>query len=126
MAIPQEPVTIPLGVSLDQSSARLFRGPDALAVTVNGDTTHAGALHKARGFTRVTTSTTVMAETPEAVFVSVGTDHDELVLVGFTYVYSVVAPTASVDGGQLVRRGPSMIGNFKTGVVHVASLGLEP
>lgn len=120
-----EPVTIPLGSGPDESTARLFRQATVLASALQGVTTKAGALHKARGYARITTSTTAHGETPEAVFVSIGTDNGEAVVTGLRDVYAVAAPTAAVDGASFVRRGRSMVGNFRSSVIHTASLGEE-
>lgn len=121
----QDPVTIPLGGGPDEATAKLLRGPGVLAVALDGDTTKAGGLTKARGFVRITTTSTTHGETPESVFISVGTDRGELVVVGERSTYGLAASDALVDGAALVLRGPSVVGNFREGVVHVASLGSE-
>lgn len=122
-AVRQPPVTIPLGGGPDQATARLFRGPNVLAQVLDGDLSKAGGVRKARAYARITTSTTTHGDTPEAIFVSVGTDRGELVLVGLRDTYAVAAPTAAIDGAALVRRGPSLVGNYRSGVIHTASLG---
>ena len=119
----QEPVTIPLGSGPDQATARLLRQATVLSEALNGDTSKAGGMRKARGYARIALTSTTHGVTPEAVFVSVGVDRGELVVVGLRDVYGVAAPTASVDVASLVRRGPSMIGNYREGVIHTASLG---
>lgn len=120
----QQPVTIPLGGGPDQAVTELLRGPNVLSVVYDGDTTKAGGLTKARGLERIPTGTT-HGETPESVFFSVGTDKGELVVVGQQSTYGLAASDALVDGAALVLRGPSIVGNFREGVVHVASLGSE-
>lgn len=120
------PVTIPLGQGPDEATARLLRdGTQALQVIRQGDVTKAGGVRKARGFARIALTTTTHGETPEAVYVSVGIDRGELVLVGMSYVYGVAANTAAVDGAALVRRGPSMVGDFEVGLIHAASIGVD-
>ena len=124
-ASPQNPIEIPLGGGPSQAVGQLFRGPDTLESNQNGRHDKAGYLVKERGFTRLALTTTTHGETPEAVYVSVATDRDELVLVGMTYVYGVAANAPSVDGAALVRRGPSMVGDYDIGLIHTASLGRD-
>lgn len=123
MATPQNPIEIPLGGGPAQSTGRLFRGPDTLERAQNVDHTQAGYLIKARGFTRIPLTTTALGETPEAVFVSLGLDRGELVAVGLDRIYAVAANSAAIDGAALVRRGPSMIGQYNVGMVHGSAMG---
>ena len=125
MPTPQNPIEIPLGGGPSQALGRLLRGPDVLERCQNADHDKAGYLVKARGYTRIALTATTHGETPETVFVSVGIDRGGLVLVGLQNVYGVVAPTASVDGAALVRRGLSMVGNYRVGVIHGSSLSEE-
>lgn len=120
------PVTIPLGQGPDEATARLLRdGTQALQVIRNGDVTKAGGVRKARAFARIALTTTTHGQTPETVYCALGIDRGELVLVGKNYVYGLAANAASVDGAALVRRGPSMIGDYEAGLVHAASLGVD-
>lgn len=121
----QNPIEIPLGGGPSQALGRLLRGPDVLERAQNVDHDKAGYLVKARGYTRIGLTTTTHGETPEGVFVSVGIDRGGLVLVGLRDVYGVVAPTASVDGAALVRRGRSMVGSYRVGVIHGSSISEE-
>lgn len=123
--IKQEPVTIPLGTGPDQATARLLRSATVLEANNNGVPDTAGELRKARGFTRYAMTTTTHGDTPEAIFISVGLDRGGLVLCGMRDVYGVVAPTASVDGAALVRRGRSMVGSYRVGVIHGSSISEE-
>lgn len=121
----QEPVTIPFGGGPDESVARLFREATVLETVLDGDTSKAGGLRKARGYERISLAATTHEETPEAVYISVGVDRDELVLVGLEDTYALAASDAIVDGAAVVRRGPSMVGNFRSGLIHVAAIGEE-
>lgn len=121
-ATPQQPIEIPLGGGPSQSAGRLLRGPNILEANANGDHDKAGYLRKARGYTRIPLTTTTHGETPEAVFVSVGTSKGELVLVGFRDTYGIAASSAVVDGASLVRRGPSLVGNYRVGTVFFGPL----
>lgn len=117
-----QPIEIPLGGGPSQATARLLRGPNVLYANTNGDHDKAGSLAKARGFTRIALTTTTHGETPEAVMVSVGIDRGALVLTGLRDVYGVAAPTASIDGAALVRRGRSMVGSYRVGIIHGSAL----
>jgi len=121
----QQPVTIPLGSGPDQSTTKLLRGVNVLSVVYDGDTTKGGGIIKGRGLERIPTSTTTHGHTPESVFFTVGTDKGELVVVGQQSTFGLAASDALVDGAALVRRGPSIVGSFSEGVVHVASIGQE-
>ena len=124
MPIPeQEPIEIPLGGGPSQATGQLFRGPTSLERARNVDHFEQGYLVKARGYTRIALTTTTHGETPEAVFVGLGVDHGELVLVGHDYVYGVAANAASIDGAALVRRGPTIRGAFEFGTIHGTATG---
>lgn len=125
MATPQNPIELPLGGGPSQAVGRLLRGPDVLERCQNADHDKAGYLVKARGFTRIALTTTTHGETPETVFTSLGIDRGGLVLVGLRDVYGVVVPTPSVDGAALVRRGRSMVGNFRVGIIHGSNISEE-
>lgn len=120
-----QPIEIPFGGGPSQATGRLLRGPNTLEANVNGDHDKAGYLRKARGFSRLALTTTVQGEAPEVVFVSVGTDRGELVIVGRDAVYGVGAPAPDIDGAALVRRGPSLVGNYEFGVIHTSPIGRE-
>jgi hypothetical protein len=125
MALPQRepPIEIPLGGSLDQATGRLFRGPTALAESLNGDHDKRGYLKKSRGFTRIPLTATTHGATPEQIFCTVGVDaYGELVLMGRDFLYTVGAPDTDIDGAALILRGPACVGNVSTGVVHVAPI----
>lgn len=120
-----QPIEIPLGGGPSQLTGRLLRGPNVLESNANADHDKAGYLVKQRGYTRIALTTTTHGETPEAVFVALGIDRGGLVLVGLRDVYGVVVPTASVDGAALVRRGRSMVGSYRVGVIHGGSISEE-
>jgi hypothetical protein len=120
-----QPLEIPLGGGPSQATGRLLRGPNVLESNANGDHDKGGYLIKARGFTRIALTTTTHGETPEGVFVSLGIDRGGLVLVGLRDIYGVVAPTASVDGAALVRRGRSMVGSYRVGIIHGSGISEE-
>jgi hypothetical protein len=125
MPSPQQPTEIPLGGGPAESVGRLFRGPDVLERNHNARHDKAGYLVKERGTTRIALTITTHGETPEAVFAGLGVDRGELVLVGLSYVYGVAANAPNVDGAALVRRGPSMLGDFEIGLIHTASIGQD-
>lgn len=117
-------LTIPLGVGPDQATAKLLRdGTQVVETTLNGQVDKAGGLRKARGYTRIALTTTTEGGTPEAVFEAVGTDRDELVLVGHDYTYAVAANSAAVDGAALVLRGPTLRGAFEIETIHGSPIG---
>lgn len=118
------PLVVPLGQGPTEQIARLFRDSKALADVRNANCDKAGGLRKARAYARIPMSQTVMREVPEVVFLSVGTTVEhELVVVGRDSVYSVAAPSASIDGSALVRRGPSIAGTFSITTVHGSAMG---
>ena len=117
-----ETIEIPRGGQPEETAGRLFRGPNALEANTNGSHEKHGYLTKARGYLRADLATTVLGFTPESLFVTVGLDAEELVLVGRDFTYTVGAPAADIDEAQLVRRGPSLIGNYRTGTIHVSAL----
>jgi hypothetical protein len=126
MQIPDiETLEIPLGGQPEETAGRLFRGPSSLTANTNGSHEKHGYLTKARGYRRADLTTTVLGFTPETLFVCVGLDAGELVLVGRDFTYSVGAPGTDIDEAQLIRRGPSPIGNYRTGTVHVSALAEE-
>ena len=118
-------MTIPLDGSQDDKTARLARGPSVMRRSVNCDHSHIGEVRKRRGTTRIDTSETTHGDSPEAVFVALGVDRGELVLVGRDRVYGVAAPENDIDGAALVLRGPSMVGSYETLLIHTASLGRD-
>lgn len=125
---PFEVLTIPLDGQQDEKIGRLARGQNPTILRHANNVLHekAGEARKRRGFERITTSATVLAQTPEAVFVALGVDAiGELVLVGFRDVYGVVSNDNDVDGSALVRRGPSCVGTYERGVLHVSNLGVN-
>lgn len=125
-ATPQAHIEIPLGGGPSQATGKLLRGPNVLEHNTNGDHDKAGYLTKARGFNRIALTTTTHGETLEVVMMSVGVaPGGELVLVGLRDTYGVAAPSAIVDGAALVRRGPSLVGSYRSGVIHVSSIGVE-
>jgi hypothetical protein len=125
MATPQNPIEIPLGGGPSQAVGRLLRGPDVLERSQNADHDKAGYIVKARGYTRIALTTTTHGETPETVFTAMGIDRGGLVLVGLRDVYGVVVPTPSVGGAALVRRGRSMVGNYRVGIIHGSNISEE-
>lgn len=103
---------IPLGASLDQATAELFRGEGALVQAGNGDHAKAGELRKRRGYRRISfTQDTHGDRGIDVLFVSVGTLGQELVIYGRDTVLGVHADTAIVDGASVTVRGPSMLGD---------------
>lgn len=122
---PFQVLHIPLDGSQDDKTARLSRGLGVMRRSINVDHSHAGEARKRRGTTRIPLTTTTHGETPEAVYVALGQDRDELVLVGHDYTYGVAANTSAVDGAALVRRGPSIRGQFEIGMVHGSAMGDE-
>ena len=120
--MPFQIIHIPLSGQQDDKTARLSRGPNVLRKAVNVGHRIRGELRKRRGFTRITTTGTVDGSTPEAVFVAVAERDGELVLVGRDSIYSVAANDNIVDTEALVLRGPSMVGNYKLGTIHVSPI----
>jgi hypothetical protein len=118
----QPPVEIPLGGGPNESQGKLFRSPNVLEANTNGSTDKQGYLVKERGFTRVPTSTTTEADQPDAFFISVATDHEELLLVGMENTYTVAATGPDLSGAALILRGPTLLGNYRAGTVHATSL----
>lgn len=122
MALPSQVLQIPLGGTTSQKTARLTRGLPVLRHIHNAQQSSEGEQVKRRGFTRLDTGATVYEETPEAVYVAVGIDRDCLFVVGMGEILGVVANANTVNGSALVRRGPSMVGNYRTGTVKVSAL----
>jgi hypothetical protein len=87
------------------------------AYNVEFDKTH--ALNKRRGFERVRVDTDTKGLTSEIAFVSAATYKQELVLYGLHRLYAVVAIDQDVSGASVVRRGPTLRGNYR--VHHVFS-----
>ncbi len=125
MTTPFQFVHIPLDGSQDDKTARLARGPGVMRRSVNVDHSHAGEARKRRGTTRLSTSRTTHGQTPEAVFVALGSDRGDAVLVGRDRCYGVAANAPSIDSSALVLRGPSMVGAYTMGLIHAASIGSD-
>lgn len=124
MTTPFQIVEIPLGGQQDDKTARLMRGNDTLRLAQNVEHSHQGEARKRRGYERIPlTSATTHNETPEAIFLTVGTYQGELVLVGREETYSVHTVDLNVDSASLTRRGPSLVGNIKRWTVHTSPLG---
>lgn len=122
---PYDVLHIPLGGSQDDKTARLSRGPGVLRAVYDCDQGHVGEQRKRRGFTRIPLDEEILGVSPEAVFLSLAVWEGTLVLVGVRDVYGVAANDDVVDGAALVRRGPSMAGSYRTGIVHVSPIGTE-
>jgi len=115
-------ITIPLDGSRDDKTSRLARGPTVMRHSVNVLHDHHGEARKRRGIERIDTAGTVHGQSPETLFITLGVDEDELVVYGAEGVYTVATTDAAINSESLVYRGPSSVGNYRTGVVHVAPL----
>jgi hypothetical protein len=124
-ATPFDTLTISLGGSQDDKTARLARTPGVLRHVYDGDHSHVGQVRKRRGFVRVPLNEELFGATPEALFLSLATHESSLVLVGYRDLYAVAAADDIVDGRALVRRGPSMVGTYRTGIIHSSTIGRE-
>lgn len=119
------PVEIPLGGTLQQSVARLFRGPDTLRDARNVEQSKEGGLRKRRGHRLLDLSTDTNGNTPEVAFVGVGTYREELTVYGRENFYAVHADTAIVDGASVTLRGPTMVGDWDRLDIHSAAIAEE-
>lgn len=110
---------------LSQKDDRKVTTPGKLRAAVNVEFDKSNSLNKRRGFVRVPFETLVHGETPELLYATVATYQQELVVYGLDNLASVVARTAIVDGAALVRRGPTMRGNYRIHDVFSAPLAQE-
>jgi hypothetical protein len=99
---------------LSQKDDRKATAPGRLSVALNVEFDKTNSLNKRRGYTRVPWSALVGGESPELTYATVATYRDELVVYGLGHINSVVARSAIVDDAALVRRGPTMRGNYRT------------
>lgn len=125
MPLPIQTLHIPLGGTIDEKTSRLARGLPVLRHVYNARQDHLEEQRKRRGYTRLSTATTVHGETIEPGFVSLGIDNGCLVVMGLTHVYSVAANANAVHAAALVRRGPAVVGCYRMGTVKVSALRRE-
>jgi hypothetical protein len=108
-----EPVEVVLeGLSQKDDKKATTPGRLRSALNVEFDKTH--ALNKRRGFERVDIGTDTKGFSTELAFVSVATYRQELVVYGRHDLYAVLAIDADVSDASVVRRGPTLCGNYRT------------
>jgi hypothetical protein len=97
--------------------------PGALRSCENAVFPKAGRIDKRRGYRLVSSSTDTHGEDidPRNLYVNVAHFRDQLVIVGYDTVLSLVGTGSSVFGADLVRRGPTLRGN-----VHVTQIVTAP
>jgi hypothetical protein len=97
--------------------------PGALRTCENAVFPKAGRIDKRRGYRLVNTDEDTHGTDidPRLLFVNVAHFRDQLVLVGYDRVYSLVGTDSRVFAADLVRRGPTLRGN-----VHVTQIVTAP
>lgn len=108
---------------LDQKTSRRTKTPGKLKEAINVEFSKSGDLNKRRGYERVDVSTDVTGAGSEAVFFTVATYRQELVLYGSEYMSSVVAIDPDVSSASVVRRGPTMAGSYRIHQVFASPIG---
>lgn len=109
------------GLSQKDDKKATTPGKLRTALNVEFDKTH--SLNKRRGFVRIPFEELVHDEQYELLYAAVATYQQELVVYGLDNLNSVVARTADVSGAAMVRRGPTMRGNYRVHDVYASPLG---
>lgn len=110
---------------LSQKDDKKTSTPGKLRTAINVEFDKSGTLNKRRGYTRVPTESLVGGGTAETLYATVATYQQELVLYGLDNIGSVAAGSAIVDGASVVRRGPTMRGNYRIHPVFASPLAEE-
>jgi hypothetical protein len=93
------------------------------AVNVEFDKTH--ALNKTRGYEHVKTTAHTLASEWPPLFLTAATYRQELVLYDYARLYAVLSIPDVVSDAAIVRRGPTMRGNYRVHTIFTSSIS-EP
>lgn len=110
---------------LEQKTDARMKTPGSLAAAGNVEFNRIGRLNKRRGYRRISLTAEALGGTvadPGNLFLRVGNRGGELVICALDNLWSVVSPTASVDGAALRDKGPLPRGHTIRRVISTAPL----
>lgn len=124
MPLPTQNVTIQI-VGLSQKTDEKARVHGTLEVADNVEFEKAGTLNKRRGYRYIDTSLNdINSVPPPELFSAVAQFRDELVMLS-DGLWSVLSPTAEVEGTSVVLRGPLPRGGYRVRAVIGDGVGDE-
>lgn len=119
MPLEKQTIEIVFGGLAEKADDKM-RKPGDLEHAKNVEFDKDGALNKRKGYQWVkTTSNDIYDDAVEDIFHAVGVFGDRLVVFGHDYVYEVPAKSDLTSDRCLKRRGPTLRGMLRSGVVVV-------
>ena len=83
-----------------------------------------GALNKRRGYESITITSEAFGETTEDTYTHLAVYEDELIIIGYSHIYSLASVSGSLPGTRyIVKRGPIPRGNIRRQDVATSRTG---
>lgn len=112
------------GLSQKHDDRKLPAG--RLSVCQNMEFDTIGRLEKRRGYRKVGLTSTSSSHTADSLFIELGQLNDELLLIGYNYVWSLAsADSLAHRTASITRRGPTLRGNMRRHDVASGSVATE-